>query len=117
MRDDNRDVRKLAVAVLACGLALAGCSMSPTSPQAWALAETCNVFKAPHYGTKQVEMIASVGQRSGDAELARDAARLDMYLKKPDVGAPALVDVVKIAERCAQLGAISKSDLDKQLGE
>ncbi len=81
------------------------------------MAETCNVFKSPHYGTKQVEMIATLGQSSGDAELAREAARLDMDLKKPDVGAPALVDLVKIAERCAQLGAISQSDLGKQLGE
>jgi hypothetical protein len=114
--DDSHGVRRLAVFVLACGLVFAGCSTSTTSSQHRTLAETCNVFKS-HYGTKQVEMIATLGQKSGDADLTREAARLETDLKKRDVGAPTLTDLVKIAERCAQLGAISQSDLDKQLGE
>ena len=49
-------------------------------------------------------MAATVGQRSGDAELAREAAQLQKDLAKPYVGAPALVDVVKMTDRCRQLG-------------
>jgi hypothetical protein len=108
-------MRKLAVGVLALGLMLAGCSSSPPSAQARALAETCNVFKS-HYGTQQVETIAVSGQKSGDDQLARDTARLQTDMRKQK-GVPSLLDLVKIAERCNQLGAISRSDLDKQLDE
>lgn len=103
------DVRKLAVAVLAFGLVLAGCSSSP-SVQARALAETCNVFKS-HYANEQIEMAATWGQRSGDAELAREAASLQMDLRNPnEKGVSAIIEVYKMTERCIQLGALPKSD-------
>jgi hypothetical protein len=109
---DNRDVRKLAVAVLTSGLVLAGCSSSPPSAQARALAETCNVFKPPsHNITKQIEMVATWGQKAGDAELAREAARLQMDLKKPYVGVSVDIDMLKMTERCIQLGVLPESDL------
>jgi hypothetical protein len=88
---------------------------APPSAQTRALAETCNVFKS-HYGTQQVKMIAVSGQRTGDNQLAKDAARLQTDMRKQE-GVPSLLDLVKIAERCNQLGAISKSDLHKQLGK
>lgn len=97
-------VRNLAVvAVLASVLALAACATSTPSPQARATAEACSIF-FHHYELKQIEMAATVGQRSGDAELAREAAQLQKDLAKPYVGAPALVDVVKMTDRCRQLG-------------
>jgi hypothetical protein len=102
-------VRKLAVAVLACGLVLAGCSSSP-SAQARALAETCNVFKS-HYTLKQIEMSATWGQKSGDAEIAREAERLQTDLREPQGGVSAAVEVFMMTERCIQLGALPKSDL------
>jgi len=97
-------VRNLAVvAVLASVLALAACATSTPSPQARATAEACSIF-FHHYELKQIEMAATVAQRSGDAELAREAAQLQKDLAKPYVGAPALVDVVKMTDRCRQLG-------------
>lgn len=103
-------MRKLAVAALTCGLVLAGCSSSPSNAHTQALAETCNVFKS-HYSTKQIEMVATLGQRSGDAELAREARLLQMDHRKPDGDVSALTEVVKITERCNQLGALPKSDV------
>jgi hypothetical protein len=108
-RGDNDDVRKLAFAVLALGLVLAGCSSSPPSAQARALAETCNVFKS-HYSTKQIDMVATLGQKSGDALLDRDAARLQMDMRKQN-DVSSLLDIVKITERCNQLGALPRSDV------
>ena len=88
---------------------LTGCSSSPPSAQARALAETCNVFKS-HYSTKQIEMVARVGQKSGDAQLVRDATGLQMDLAK-EKDTSALIAIVKITQRCNQLGAIPKSDV------
>jgi hypothetical protein len=85
------------------------------SSEGSALADTSNVFKSPN-ASQQIEMIAVVGQRSADEQLARDAARLQMDLREQK-GVPSLLDLVKIAERCNQLGANSRSDLEKQLGE
>ncbi len=59
-------MRKLDVAILTLGLMLAGCSLSPSHPQARALTETCDVFKS-HYSTPQIRMVAVLGQNSGDA--------------------------------------------------
>lgn len=111
-RDDNRNVGKLTVAALAFGLVLVGCSSSLPSAKARALAETCNVFKS-HYGTKQVEMIATWGQKAGDAELAQEATHLQMDLKEVNAGGgvPAIIEVQKMTERCAQLGVIPQSDV------
>jgi hypothetical protein len=98
-------VFRLAVAALACGLVLAGCSTSPPNAQARATAEACGVFQH-HYGLKQTEMVAEVGQRSGDAELAREARELERDLPKldQDIDVPVLVDVARMTDRCQQLG-------------
>jgi hypothetical protein len=79
-------VRKPAVAVLAFGLVLAGCSS--------------------HYFTKQIEMVATLGQRSGDAELAQEAAGLQMDLRRQSDDVSTVIEVVKITERCNRLGAL-----------
>ena len=111
-------MRKLAIAVLVIGLALSGCSSSPSRPEpGQLLAETCNVFKLSHYGTKQVDMLATSGLRSGDAEIARDAARLQKEMKSPSAQVQSLIDLTSIAKRCARLGATTRSDLEKQLGD
>jgi hypothetical protein len=86
------------------------------SAQTQALTETCNVFKS-HYATKQVDEVAAWGQESGDAELARESARLQMDLNKlPQRQVPTLIELVKITERCYQLGAIPKSVVTKDFG-
>ena len=111
LRDDNRDVRKLAVVALIFGMVLAGCSSSHPNAQAQALAETCNIFSS-HYANEQIEMAAIWGQRSGDSALEREAALLQIDLKNPnedDVFAG--IEVLKMTERCIQLGALPKSDL------
>jgi hypothetical protein len=109
----------LGILTLGAGLGVGlGLSEGPVtySAQTQALAETCNVFKS-HYATKQVHEVAAWGQESGDAELAREAASLQMDLRKlPQRSVPALIELLKIPERCYQLGAISKSDMTKDLG-
>jgi hypothetical protein len=79
------------------------------------VAKTCNVFKS-HFATKQVDEIVTWGQKSGDAELAGEAASLQMDLRKlPQRSVPALMELVKMIERCNQLGALPKSDVTKDL--
>lgn len=96
-------VRNLAVAVLASGLGLAACSTSTPSPEARATAEACSVFFR-HYELKQIEMTATEGQRSGDAELAREARQLQKDLAQPYIGVPVLIDINRMTDRCRQLG-------------
>jgi hypothetical protein len=96
-------VRNLAVAVLASGLGLAACSTSTPSPEARATAEACSVLFS-HYGLKQIEMAATEGQRSGDAELAREATQLQKDLSQPYIGVPVLIDITRMTDRCRQLG-------------
>lgn len=93
----------MAVAALACGLVLAACSTSPHSSQARATTETCRVFFS-HYGLKQIEMAATEGQRSGDAELEREATQLRKDLAQPHVGVPVLIDITRMTDRCRKLG-------------
>lgn len=91
--------------VLIAAASLAGCSSSP-SHQAAATAEACGIF-AGHAGTKQFEMAATDGQRSGDTELRREAMKLQKDLAlaiRKDEGVPALVDINSMAGRCRQLG-------------
>jgi hypothetical protein len=90
-------------AVMAIGLVLAACSTSPLGSRARATAEACSVFSR-HYGLKQIEMAARDGQRSGDAELAREARQLQKDLAQPYVGVPALADITRMTDRCRQLG-------------
>jgi hypothetical protein len=97
-------VRKLAVAVLASLLVPAACSTSGPSTMARATAEACSVF-SHHYELQQIQTAASEGQKSGDTELAQEARQLQEDLTPTqDIGPPALIDVVKMTERCRQLG-------------
>jgi len=104
----------LGILTLGAGLGVGlGLSEGPVTYSAQPMAETCNAFKSPyHYDTKQVMMIATWGKESGDAELAREAARLQMDLRKlPQGSVPSLIEVFKMTERCYQLGALAKSDV------
>lgn len=84
---------------------LAACSSSSPGSKARATAQACGVF-AHHYETKQVKIAATVGQRSGDPELARETARLQKDLAAADQngGLPAIIDVEKMTARCHQMG-------------
>lgn len=97
----RRSVRKTAFVVLAFGLILAACATYPSGSQG--TTETCRVFFR-HYDLKQIEMAAREGQRSGDAELAREATQLEEDLAQRYVGVPALVDIVRMTDRCRKLG-------------
>jgi hypothetical protein len=101
--------KRVLVPLLLAAALLAGCSSAPRSPEPRALAETCNVFKS-HYATKRIEALAISGQKSGDVQLARDAARLQMDIRKQN-DVSSLLDIVKITVRCNQLGALPKSDV------
>lgn len=98
-------VRGLSVAVLAL-LVLGACSSSSTDSQNRATAEACGVFSG-HAETKQIEMAATQGQRSGNGELRREATQLvrDLALANNDVNdVPALLDVHNMAQLCGKLG-------------
>jgi hypothetical protein len=58
-------------------------------------------------------MIATWGQEAGDAQLVQEAKRLQMDLKEANAGGkvPAIIEVQKMTERCAQLGVIPQSDV------
>ena len=120
MRPRRRFAPYLLLGILTLGAGLGvGLALSEGtvtySAQTQALVETCNVFKS-HYATKQVREVAAWGQDSGDAELAREAASLQMDLKRlPQRAVASLIELLKIPERCYQLGAISKSDVMKDL--
>jgi hypothetical protein len=52
-------------------------------------------------------MAATVGQRSGDPELAQEAAKLQRDLaaaNQDDDGTPALIDLENMTAECHQLG-------------
>jgi hypothetical protein len=106
----------LGILTLGAGLGVGlGLSEGPVtySAQTVAVAKTCNVFKS-HFATKQVDEIVTWGQKSGDAELAREAASLQIDLRRlPQRSVPALMELVKMIERCNQLGALPKSDVTK----
>jgi hypothetical protein len=105
----------LGILTLGAGLGVGlGLSEGPVtySAQTQVLAETCNVFKS-HYATKQVHEVATWGQESGDAELEPESAHLQVDLRGPRGQVSALIELVKITERCYQLGAIPKSDVTK----
>jgi hypothetical protein len=110
----------LLLGVLTLGACLGlglGLSEGPVtySAQTQEAAETCNVFKS-HFATKQVDELTTWGLESGDAELAREAAGLQMDLRKlPQRSVPALIELAGMIEHCYQLGALPKSDVTKDL--
>jgi hypothetical protein len=91
------------VAVVAFGSVLAACSTSSPKPQVRATAEACGVFSG-HAETKQLQMAASEGQRSGDAKLALEARQLGEDMAQPDEATSALVAMHNMAGRCGELG-------------
>jgi hypothetical protein len=97
----------LGILTLGAGLGVGlGLSEGPVTYNAQPLAETCNAFKSHyHYDTKQVMMITAWGKESGDAELERESARLQMDLRGQQRQVSALIALFKISERCYQLGA------------
>jgi outer membrane PBP1 activator LpoA protein len=100
-------VRKFVAPILVLGMVLAGCSTSSPSHQARELADACNAIS--HISLTHLEVAAASGQRSGDAELAREAARLQIDLKGVQKvgGVPAIIDASKMMTRCRQLNAWS----------
>jgi hypothetical protein len=98
----------LGVLTLGAGLGVGlGLSEGPATYNAQPLAEACNAFKGHYrYDTKQVMMITAWGKGSGDAELARESARLQMDLRGPQQQVPATIALFKIAQRCYELGLI-----------
>jgi hypothetical protein len=101
--------KRVLIPLLLAAALFAGCSSAPTSTKPRALAKTWNVFRS-HYATKQIEAVAVSGQNSGDNQLARDAARLQIDIRKQN-DVSSLLDIVKITERCNQLGALPKSHM------
>jgi hypothetical protein len=99
-------VRRLVVAVLVFGLLSSACSSARPSPQARATAETCGVFSG-HAETKQIEMAATEGQRSGDGVLRLEARQLQSDLAlatQRNEAIPWAIDIHKMALRCGTLG-------------
>ena len=100
------ELRKITAGGLFIAAATLTACSSSSSPQARATAEACGVF-AGRAETKQIEMAASVGQRSGDAELRLEATQLQKDLAlaiRKNEGVHALLDIHNLAARCRQLG-------------
>jgi hypothetical protein len=76
--------------------------VSAQRAQTRALAEACSLL-SHHYATKQVKMAATLGQRSGDRRLAREAALLRRDISQ-ERGVPATFELYDMTVRCRQLG-------------
>ena len=103
----KRAVVKLAIAVLALQLVLAGCSTSQASLQSPTreLADSCSALS--HISLTHLEVAAASGQRSGDAALEREATRLQIDLKGAHGGGgvAVIIDAANMITRCRQLKA------------
>lgn len=98
-----RGMGEVAVVVLSLGI-LAGCSSSWPDAQDQAVAETCSALR--HISLNRLEIAATWGQRSADAELAREAAHMQVDLRGAEHdGVAVIIDASQMIIRCRQLGA------------